>query len=79
MIDSDDEAIKLSVINTDLDSQVEKVGDNTAIVPEDHEATVINEPETDNNHLIGAVNTDAKFEPEAKKMYPYRRICQTCR
>ena len=66
-MDSDDEAIKLSVISTDLDSQVEKVDENTDIDSVHHEATGINEPETDNNHLIGAINTDAKFEPEAEK------------
>ena len=70
-MDSDDEAIKLSVINTDLDSQVEKVDENTDIAPKNsvhHEATVISESEADNGHLIEAVNTDAKFEPEAKNV-----------
>ena len=69
-MDSDDEAIKLSVINTDLDSQVEKVDENTHadIDSVHHEATVINESEADNSHLIGAINTDGKFEPETKNV-----------
>ena len=71
-MDSDDEAIKLSVINADLDSQVKEVDENTDITPKDsvhHEATIISESEAGNNHIIiGAVNTDAKFEPEAKNV-----------